>query len=45
MAADKDQKKIHAWASIGYSFKSPLVFYDVPSITRITVALLLTDFV
>jgi hypothetical protein len=28
---DTDQKRIHAWGAIGYGFKSPLVFYDIPS--------------
>ena len=26
----KDQKRKHAWASVGYNFKSEITFYDVP---------------
>ena len=26
-----DKKRVHAWGAIGYNFKSPLVFYDIPS--------------
>jgi hypothetical protein len=25
---DKTQDKVHAWAAVGYDFKSPMVFYD-----------------
>ena len=28
--AEKDLKRLHAWAAVGYNFKSELVFYDVP---------------
>lgn len=28
--AEKDLKRLHAWAAIGYNFKSELVFYEVP---------------
>jgi hypothetical protein len=28
---DTDKKRIHAWGAIGYNFKSPLVFYNIPS--------------
>lgn len=27
---EKDQKRLHCWAAIGYDFKSDIVFYDVP---------------
>jgi hypothetical protein len=30
MPAEKDQKRVHCWAAVGYDFKSPLVWYDVP---------------
>lgn len=26
----KDEKRFHCWAAVGYNFKSPLVFYDIP---------------
>lgn len=32
--AEKDLKKLHAWNSIGYNFKGPLIFYNVPSNTN-----------
>ena len=28
---EKDQKRLHAWAAVGYNFKSNLNWYDVPS--------------
>jgi len=28
--AEKDLKRLHAWAAVGYNFKSPLIWYDVP---------------
>lgn len=28
--SEKDQKRFHVWAAIGWNFKSDLVFYDVP---------------
>jgi len=28
---DRHKKRLHAWAAVGYGFKSPLVFYEVPS--------------
>jgi hypothetical protein len=28
---DTDKKRVHAWGAIGYNFKSPLQFYDIPS--------------
>jgi hypothetical protein len=28
--AQKDRQRIHCWAAVGYDFKSPLVWYDVP---------------
>lgn len=28
---DKKEKKYHAWAMIGWNYKSPLVWYEVPS--------------
>ncbi|KAF2624677.1 hypothetical protein BU25DRAFT_132015 [Macroventuria anomochaeta] len=28
---DKEIKKVHAWAAVGYNFKSDLVFYNVSS--------------
>jgi hypothetical protein len=31
---EADKKKIHAWAAIGYHFKSPLLLYDIASITN-----------
>ena len=27
----KELKKVHAWAAVGYDFKSPLTFYTIPS--------------
>ncbi|KAK4129395.1 hypothetical protein N657DRAFT_660760 [Parathielavia appendiculata] len=30
MPAEKDQKRLHCWAAVGYDFKSPLVWYGVP---------------
>jgi len=32
--AKTEKNKVHAWAAIGYDFKSNLVFYDVPSNTN-----------
>lgn len=29
--AEKDQKRKHCWAAVGYNFKSDIYFYDVPS--------------
>ena len=26
----KDYPRVHAWGAIGYNFKSPLMFYEVP---------------
>jgi hypothetical protein len=31
---EEDKKKLHAWAAVGYSFKSPLVFYNIESNTN-----------
>jgi len=31
---EKDIKRLHAWAAVGYNFKSPLVWYDVPGNTN-----------
>ncbi|KAF2625025.1 hypothetical protein BU25DRAFT_423761 [Macroventuria anomochaeta] len=28
---DKEIKKVHAWAAVGYNFKSDLVFYEIES--------------
>lgn len=28
---EADKKKLHAWAAVGYNFKSDLVFYDIPT--------------
>ncbi|KDN61748.1 hypothetical protein CSUB01_12427 [Colletotrichum sublineola] len=28
---EKHLKRLHAWAAVGYGFKSPLIFYEVPS--------------
>ena len=28
--AEKDLKRVHCWGAVGYDFKSPLVWYDVP---------------
>lgn len=28
---EKDKKKLHCWAAVGHSFKSPLLFYDTAS--------------
>jgi hypothetical protein len=28
---DTDKKRVYGWGSIGYNFKSELVFYDIPS--------------
>lgn len=28
--AEKDLKRLHAWATVGHNFKSNLIFYDVP---------------
>ncbi|KAF5657583.1 kinesin related 1 [Fusarium heterosporum] len=28
---EEDQKELHAWAAIGIGYKSPLVFYEIPS--------------
>ncbi|KAK4122584.1 hypothetical protein N657DRAFT_664494 [Parathielavia appendiculata] len=30
MPAEKDMKRIHCWAAVGYDFKSSLTWYDVP---------------
>jgi len=30
----KDIKRVHAWAAVGYEFKSPLVWYEVPGNTN-----------
>ncbi|KAL2136146.1 hypothetical protein VTI74DRAFT_5199 [Chaetomium olivicolor] len=27
---EKDLRRVHCWAAVGYEFKSPLVWYDVP---------------
>lgn len=29
--AEKDLKRLHCWAAIGFNFKSPLIWYSVPS--------------
>ena len=31
---EKDKKRFHCWAAIGYNFKSPIYFYDVPGNTN-----------
>ncbi|KAM3475996.1 hypothetical protein MY8738_007152 [Beauveria namnaoensis] len=31
---EKDQKRLHAWAAVGYDFKSPLIWYEVPGNTN-----------
>jgi hypothetical protein len=31
---EQDKKKLHAWAAIGYCFKSPLIFYNIESNTN-----------
>jgi hypothetical protein len=31
---EKDKKKLHCWAAVGYRFKFPLTFYDIPSNTN-----------
>lgn len=31
---DSDRKRQHAWAAVGYNFKSPLVWYEIPSNTN-----------
>ncbi|KAF1809579.1 hypothetical protein P152DRAFT_461262 [Eremomyces bilateralis CBS 781.70] len=31
---EEDKKKVHAWAAVGYNFKGPLVFYEIPSNTN-----------
>jgi len=31
---EKERKKLHAWAAVGYDFKSPLVWYDIPTNTN-----------
>ncbi|KAL8331077.1 hypothetical protein RB593_001839 [Gaeumannomyces tritici] len=28
---EKDTKRVHAWAAVGYNFKSDLIWYDVPT--------------
>ncbi|KAF1987341.1 hypothetical protein K402DRAFT_412293 [Aulographum hederae CBS 113979] len=28
---EEDKKKLHAWAAVGYDFKSELVFYNIPT--------------
>ena len=30
----KDEKRMHCWAAVGYNFKSPIYFYDVPGNTN-----------
>ncbi|KAF1809503.1 hypothetical protein P152DRAFT_461448 [Eremomyces bilateralis CBS 781.70] len=27
---EADKRKVHAWAAVGYNFKGPLVFYNIP---------------
>ena len=29
--SEKDKKRLHIWAAVGYNFKSELFFYDIPS--------------
>ena len=29
--AEKDLRRLHCWGAVGHDFKSPLVWYDVPS--------------
>lgn len=29
--SEKDQKRLHCWAVVGYNFKSDIYFYEVPS--------------
>ena len=28
--AEKDRKRLHCWAAVGYNFKSDIIFYEVP---------------
>lgn len=28
--SEKDRKRIHCWAAVGYNFKSDIIFYEVP---------------
>ena len=30
----RDPKSVHAWAVVGYDFKCPLYWYDVPGNTN-----------
>ena len=30
----KDEKRMHCWAAVGYNFKSPIYFYDMPENTN-----------
>lgn len=30
----RDLKRLHAWAAVGWNFKSPLIWYDVPGNTN-----------
>ena len=30
----KDKKRFHCWAAVGYNFKSPIIFYEVPGNTN-----------
>lgn len=32
--AEKDRKRLHCWAAVGYNFKSDIYFYEVPSNTN-----------
>jgi hypothetical protein len=32
--AEKDKKRFHCWAAIGYNFKSDIYFYNVPGNTN-----------
>jgi hypothetical protein len=32
--AEKDKKRFHCWAAVGWNFKSPIYFYEVPGNTN-----------
>ncbi len=32
--AEKDKKRFHCWAAVGWNFKSPIYFYEVPGDTN-----------
>lgn len=33
-AIEEGDKRVHAWAAVGFNFKTPLLFYDIPSNTN-----------